>query len=234
MFCKFGTVVVALVALAAVFACNRAPEPTPMPSPTPVNPRELFERSGKVMANLDTFRFRLEHEGDGTPLAKNLVLIRAEGTVVRPDKISIEFSAITSGFVFKSNLISLGNESYMTNPLNGEWGIVPQEVSSLRLFDPQAGFAAIMSQVTEARLVSRNDATYKLQGKLQAEALAPLFGAVLEGSTVSIEAVIDAERLYLLKATLTGVITPDEPEGVVRVIRISEFNEPVSIEPPDL
>lgn len=234
MFCRFGTVAVALLTLAAVLACNRTPEPTLVPSPTPVNPQELFEQSGKVMANLDTFRFRLEHESGSTPLAENLVLIRAEGTILRPDKISIEFGGAVGGFAIKAQLISLGQESYMTNPLTGKWAAVPQEVSPLSFFDPQAGISSIMSQVTDASLVSRNDKTFKLRGTLRADALAPLFGTVLEGSLVSVEAVIDAERLYLLKATLTGVITPSEPEGVVRVIRISEFNEPVSIEAPDL
>jgi hypothetical protein len=228
--------------LAVVIACNRsapgaspapeAPTPTPTPSPTPLNPQAILEESGLVMAGLDSFRFRMEHEGGGTPVAQGLVLVRVEGTVVKPDRISAEFGGSLGGFAVKANIISIGPDSYMTNPLNGNWEVVPQEVSPLSFFDPQSGIASIMPLVTQPALVSSNRETHTILGQLKSEDLAFLFGYTLQGADVTAEAVIDAETLHLLRVTLEGLITPGEAEGVVRIIRLSDFDEPFEIEPP--
>ena len=186
------------------------------------------------MAALDSFSFRLEHEDGGTPLGDNLTLVSVEGSIVKPDKISIDFNGAAGGFAFTSSLITIGDDSFMTNPINGEWGIVPKEVSSFAFFDPQLGISAIMGKVEQPTLVSANANTYTVSGTLRSEAFVALFGETAQGSPVSIEAVIRVEDLRLTRATLSGLITPNEEEGLVRTIRLSNFDEPVEIVPPQI
>jgi hypothetical protein len=236
-------IVVVLVMLSTTLpACNRSsseaiPSETvaPTPTPTPVNPQALLQESGRIMSELEAFYFSLEHEdGEGTPLAENFFLVRAEGKVIKPDRISVDFSASAGGFAIKSSLISIGSTSYMTNPLNGEWSEVSQEVSPLAFFSPQTGISSIMLQVEQPVLMSSNDRTYTLQGLIPAEALAPLFGVTVQGELVNVELVLDINDLHLLRATLDGKITPFEEDGVVRVIRLSDFNEPLVISAPEI
>ena len=161
-----------------------------------------------------------------------LLIQEAEGDVISPDKISTDFSGSFGGFAVKSSLITIGDKSYMTNPLTGQWEDVPTDVSPLGFFNPRQGIASMMSQVTSPTLLPGGGDSIRVQGRIPAEALAPLLGATVKGTTVAVELAIDANELYLLEAVFDGRVTPTEIDGVIRVIRLSRFNEPITIEPP--
>lgn len=234
----------ALVALAlGVVACSSpksvatpvpptaTPTPPP-PTPTPVNPQAVLQRSGAVMEGLDSFQFHLSHKSGGIPLLPGLLIQEAKGRVIRPDKISVEFSGTLGGFAVKSNLIALGGDTYLTNPLTGRWESTPTGVSPLGFFNPSRGIAAMMIQFHGPSLVPSSGGTLRLSGKLPAEALAPLVGATVKDGAISVELAVDARDFYLLEAILEGRVVPGEPETTVRVITLSEFNAAFTIEPP--
>ena len=208
------------------------PSPTVTPTPTPISPQALLDGSSRVMEALESFHFRLHHESGSTKLLPSLLMDEAEGDVVRPDGISVEFSGSFGRFAIESGLITLGDDSYMTNPLSGKWESVPREVSPLGFFDPSRGIASMMSRVEGSSLLSSDGEVYRIGGTLPAEALAPLLGTTVEGTTVVVELTLDASDLYLLKAVVDGRVTPSDADDVVRVITLSRFNEPVTIEPP--
>ena len=223
-----------------VQACSRSQStpttipstPTATPTPTPVNPRALLLESGRQMADLHSFHFRLEHRAGSTLLLPNLSIKRAEGDVVKPDKISAQFTGTFGGFAIKSSLITLGEASFMSNPLTGEWDRVPAEVSPLGFFNPRRGIADVMSQVEGPLLQAGDGHVLRLTGRLPAEALVPLLGSTVQGTTVAVELMIRAKDLYLLEAVFTGPVKPGELDSTVRVVTLSRFNEPVSIVPP--
>lgn len=206
------------------------PEPTTAPTPVPLTVAEVLERAGTVMETLESFEFLIGHESGATPLMPNLNLEEASGQVIRPDKITTDFSGTFGGYAFKSSLVSLGDTTYMTNPLTGLWEEVPTELNPYQFFNPQAGIAAMMSQVVEARMVQKGG-VYRITGMLPAQALGPLLGTTVEDSLISVEIEIDAE-FRIVEAVLDGRATPNEPDGTVRVIRLSQFNEPFEIQPP--
>ena len=225
-----------LAAIMGANACGRSTQsdaPTsPSSGPTAVNPQALIQQSGKVMENLNSFHFRLEHESGTTILSTSLAIDKAEGDVVSPDKISAKFSGTVGGFPLKASLITLGDSSYMTNFLSGKWETVPPDVSPLGFFDPKKGITAIMSQVDQLSVLPDGKGVYRLAGRLPAEALAPLVGDTVTGAVVAVVLTVHAEDLYLLKAVIEGRVTPDEPDGTVRLIILSRFNEVVTVEPP--
>ena len=235
----------AAVAVAfGAYACGGSgPSPTPTagalataatPSPTPVNPEALLRESGRAMEGLSSFHFRLDHERGGTALLPTLVVDEAEGDVVKPDKISAQFVGGFAGFGYKSSLVTIGDDSYMTNPLTGKWESVPKEVSPLGFFDPGKGVVTMMSQIAAPILLEAGEGVYRIAGTLPAEALAPLVGTTVEGVTVGVEVTIGADDLYLQRARFDGKLKETEDPDTVRVITLSRFNEPVAIEPPQL
>ena len=238
-------VTIAVVMLAAV-ACGRSDSsdttPTiavtvvPTPTPTPVNPEAALKRSGEVMRSMKAFHFRIHHESGGLELLPGMVIDEVKGDVIKPDKLSITFSgSVGSGFAIKASLITLGDESYMTGPLTGEWTAGPTGVSALGFFDPSRGIEEMMSQVEQATLVSDDSdksRVYRIGGNLAAEALGPLVGKTVEGSTVRVELTIDSEHFYLLESRFAGQVTPTDADDAVRIITLSAFNEPISIEAP--
>ena len=208
--------------------------PTPTPTPPPFDAEATLSHSGKVMGELSSFRFNLKHEGGGTEFLPGMIVEEAAGTVVNPDKISVSFSG-TFGerYAYRASLVTLGGESYMTNPLTGVWEAMPTGVSPLGFFNPTRGIAAIMLQLGQVRLAGDGAEELRLSGVLPAEALAPLLGGTLEGVTVRVDLVIDSMDLYLLQARVMGRVTPNDPGGIVRVIVVSAFDEPAVIEAPE-
>ena len=224
-----------------VLSCDRPDVATPTPptvtpSPTPLNPRALLEKSGKIMESLESFHFLIEHRSGGTPLMPGLLITDAEGDVVKPDRLTAEFGGQFGTLYIQSSFIALGDVSYMTNPLTGQWETIPAEVSPLGFFSPRRGISAIMTQVSGVSIVSSDERSYRLAGKLPPQALSSLVGETISDTSaaamVSVELTIDADEFHLLEAVLDGRVTASEPDGTVRVIALSQFNEPFDIEPP--
>ena len=234
-----------MAALALAVACSRSDpaedsgtvstptaRPLPTPTPTPINPEALLRESGAVMEGLSSFHFQLSHKAGGTALLPNLIIDEATGDVIKPDKISTDFSGVFSGFAIKSSLVTVGETSFMTNPITGLWESVPRDVSPLGFFDPQQGIASMLAEVRQPTLMKAGKAEYRVRGTLAAEALAPLVGETIAGATVEVDVVIDGRTLYLKEAVFKGRAKAAEPDEVVRVITLSRFNEPLSIEAP--
>ena len=165
-------------------------------------------------------------------MTQSLTVTEADGIVVSPDAVSVEFAGTLGSFAVRSSLITLGDDSYMTNPLTGAWEQVAREVSPLGFFDPQRGIGSMMTEVQSPVLVEKSDAEFVIEGALLVEALKPLLGGLMEGNTVDVRLNIDSDSLFLTQAILDGRLTAIEPDGVVRTITLSEFNEQVTIEPP--
>ena len=236
-----------LSVLAAIAGCADSPESptiptapplpthTPVPTPTPVNIEDILRRSGDATSQLRTFHFRLEHnDGGSTPFTDTLDIIEAEGDVVSPGSVSINFSGRFSNvFAMRASLITIGSESYMTNPLSGIWENVPAEVSPLGFFDPQQGIGAIMTGIRNPTLASKEGDEFRIDGNLDVQALRPLLGEAAQDGIVRVEVTLHKDTLHLKKAVIEGRATTDEPDGVIRTIILSQYNESVSITAPD-
>ena len=212
------------------------PSPTATSTPIPVDPKAILERSGQVMQELKSFHFQLRHEHGSLQLLAGIFVEDVEGDVVSPDGISLIFSGTYGrGYAIKASVITIGDSSYMTNPLTGRWEAVPSEVSPMNFFSPAQGIASMLSRVDNIELLGEGSSggeTYRLGGTVLAEVLAPLLGETLPNTIVQVELTIDAGAMHLRDAKFTGKVTPTDTGGEVRVITISRFGEPVTIEAP--
>ena len=218
-------------------ACGGASAPaTPVPTatPTPINPQAILDACGHTMAALKSYRFRIEHEGGGTPLGQgqDMTLTEASGEVAVPDKLALDFTGAAGNFAVKGSLIAIGEDVYMTNPLTGEWHPAASALNPLNFFAPSQGIAEILSQVRHPTLISHDGGAFRIGGALPASALAPLFGETEPQSSVDVTLTIDKAHMHLTHAELQGIITPSEPAGIKRTITLSNFNEPFGIEAP--
>ena len=241
--------VMAVLTAAVLFglACGRsdppaptaapAPRPTPTPTPVPIDPSELLEGTGRAMGGLSSFHFRLDHEKGSTEIAAGLRVEYAEGDVANPDRISVEFSGVFgAGFAIRGRLVTVADTSYMTNPMSGKWEAVPVGVSPWGFFSPSRGIAAMTAQVEDPRLLHEAGVggAHRLAGSLPASALSLLLGKTLPDASVAVELDIDADTLYLTRAKIVGQASSLDEDDPVRIITLSAFDEPVSIEAPKL
>ena len=215
----------------AIEDSNEAPKIAFTITPTPINPKAILDQSGKVMNDLQSFHFGLEHNTGGTPLAQGLILVSTEGFVVKPDKLSLNFVGSAGNFVIRGDVITIGDKTFMSNPLNDEWQVLQGQVSPLAYFDPALGISSMMSRVTNVSVLELHNSEIHIGGELPASALGPLFGATTDES-INVELTIDLQKSYLIEVILKGRITATELDGMERTIELSNFNEPKAIEPP--
>ena len=228
-----------LTLLLVLAACSGGEEPTSTPSSTPTavpSPGEIIAASIDAMTQVTSFRFLLENEGGETPISNGLGLRRAEGAMVTPDRLEAEIDAVFAGLVLRLEVVGAGGKTYMTNPISGEWQVFDTDLNPLAFFDPAEGVPRVLRGMEDLLLGELAEvdgrAAYAISGRVPAEAAQFMAGSFAEGSILDADLLIDAETYELLEAVLDGRLTADEPEGVSRTLRFSDFGAAFEIEPP--
>ncbi len=229
------TVLTASLAIVLASACGSSdPLPTPGPTPEPLSVVEVLGRSADLMSGLETFHFEMTHEVGTTALLPGLDVEETTGDVQPPDRLYAEFSGLFGNIPINVKLIAIGKVNYMTNPLTGEWQKIDANVSPIEFFNPKEGISSVMEEVTGAVFDGSDHDVYKVTGKVPAISLKALLGATVDDGVVGIEMEIYTETLYLKQARFIGQVTPSDGPDTVRVVSLSKFNEPVSIEAPEI
>ena len=228
-----------LMIVALAMACGTPPTPTVAPTPTPEpDPRVLLQRAGEELLALETVAFTLEHVTGTTVLFPGLEMSGAEGVVQLPDNSLLEIDAealLMSAFV-EISIVTLGEQAYMTDFVSGEWRSVPLDTLPINL----AGFGETLAHIVEALDQPRWVETVKVDGKdshlvagvVTSANLGGLVPRVGEGFPVELELWLDLASGLLLQARITGQVVATDVPGTVRLLRLREFNVPVSISPP--
>lgn len=232
-------VAVLLAVAGAISACGEQ-GPPPSPTPTPVDPKVLVRQASQALGELDSFHFVLEHPEGGTPMLDVLLIQDAEGDVVKPDRLAVEFGGVFGGNIYiKANFISIGPDNFMTNPFSGAWERVPAEINPIAFFSPERGITNITTSLQKLEILDSDDESgLRIAGLLPPQALSFIFGETMTSDDssasdwVSVELTLDAETYLIRKVRIEGRITEAEPPGTVREITLSGFNNPPEIEPP--
>ena len=232
---KRVAVALAAMVVAISYGCGgsepgvEAQPSTPVPTPTPIDPAVLLQRMGAAMEEISSFEFLLDHESGGTVLMSNLVMSGITGQVTRPDRLSIEFRGRLGNFAIRGQLVTVGEATYMTNPLTDEWEEIAPDISPVRFFNE---FADMVSQVTPSGATLDGD-LFRVRGRLPTEAMEPLVGSTIKGETVGIELAASASDARIVEVTFDGAVTEAEEAGTIRRITLSRFNESFSVELPE-
>jgi hypothetical protein len=225
----------ASLAIVLASACGSSnPVPTPGPTPEPLTVVEVLGRSTDLMSALKTFHFEMTHEVGTTAFLPGLDVEETTGDVQPPDRLYAEFAGLFGNIPINAKLIAIGKVNYMTNPLTGEWQEIDANVSPIEFFNPKEGISSVMDEVTEAVFDGSDQDVYRITGNVPTGSLRALLGTTVDEGVVGIEMEIDAETLYLKQARFIGQVTPSDSPDTVRVVSLSKFNEPVSIEAPDI
>jgi len=212
---------------------------TPASEPYPqMSAEQIIERSSPLLDEQNSFHFKLDEEGGGTPINMGLIMMLAEGDIEPPDRGKMRMEADWFGQFVEVKLVTVGTMTYMTNPINGKWELLTNDFTAITLFQPDTGIRSVMESVTDlVRLESERfggTRCFRLQGNLDSMALdAIAVGHAVEGLNVETDIWIGASDFLLRKVVFDGRVTKEEEEGIVRTLTLSRFNEPVKIELPE-
>ena len=235
-----AVLVAALLLLSVAAGCGLAPTPVPLATLQPtLDPRETLALAVTNLLELKSASFTLEHKAGSTTLLPGLVMKKATGVVDIPDRLrlTVEAEMAAPRTFVEINVITIGEDAYMTDLFSGQWRTVPLDSLPVNFRDFGQTLADIVDAVDGPSFSGAEEIEgrqhQRVIGTVPSEALAALVPGAAEGLEVELELLLERESFLLSRVLITGpVLTGDVPE-TVRLLLIDDFNEPVDITPPE-
>jgi hypothetical protein len=196
---------------------------------------EALESARAAMAEVDHFQFELTHPQGSTALPGGLSLRRAEGATIRPDRLSVKAEADLGRVFVRVDAVIIGDQTWMTNPLTGNWAPLASEDSPFNFLDVTQLVVNLLGELSDVSYPAEGPAgsgPLVLEGNIPAGALSPLVGTVQQDSVLSARLVVDRESFVLTEARVSGKLQPSDEDNYVRLFRLSGFDAQTVIEPP--
>lgn len=203
------------------------------------DPAALLAKAAKSMSGVSSFHFALDNGSGPTPLIEGIDLASAEGDVIVPNKIQAELTADFHGLSLTVKVIGIGSDVWITNPmgggtqkLSGNMGLV---LSVLNPYDILSSAAKTIEQPKIEGTEKVNGVeTTKVSGKFNVVTAAtgtPVVTTTEGMPAPTITLWVDAQGL-VHRLQVRGQILPTDPTDATRTFNITNFNKPVTIEPP--
>jgi hypothetical protein len=206
------------------------------PAPRELTPKEVLDRAADALDQATSAHFALEQQNGNIQLASGVQIVNAEGDVLRPDRLSMKFTLRLAGFSAESQLIAVGEDLFITNPLNGQWQKAPARTGAPRVLDKEHGMSNLLRKVTDGQRIG-NEAldgaqTQHLKGRVPAGTFAEMTGSQPTGDSVAGDVWIGSDDSLPRQVRLEGSIGTGGTAQTVRLLKFSKFNQPVTIERP--
>ena len=205
---------------------------------TPV-PTDLLARASQRLAETETVHFELEVDGETfIDDGENIRLLEAEGDLQRPDRVRTTFRVEVRSPILTIELITIGDQSWTTNLITGDWEPAPPEFSYRPsiLFDNQNGIGPVMGRVSEATMLEAEEVdgreAHHVSALVEKEIIEPLTAGTMTGSPVAVDLWIDKETADLLRVRLTEPPSEGRDDPATWTLDLSDHGDEVTIEPP--
>ena len=237
---KLALPIVILVALALfVLACGG---PTATPTPPPA--ADILNAATAAMEKINSAHLDMTMAMTMTAQGMTLnIPMTLAGDMQNPDRFKGALSMSMMGQNINIEMIVIGEDTYVTDPTTGAWQAATAEEAGVP-FDPKELTGGVKPEDLEGLALVGEEMVgdrpaYHLTGKVTKAPLG-LEESLGAGGDVNLTADywIDKETSYTLKTTVAGDMTiTGEMEAAINMamtMLFSAFNEPVTIEAPDV
>ena len=196
---------------------------------------QLITQAQAAIQKVQSYHFNLAVDNPGTGAA--LIIKTADGDVLVPDKLKASANVLVFGNVVQVQIIAIGDKQYVTDPITNKWMHTSGLLDPRTLSDPKTGIAAILGHIqnpgtpTDANVDGKP--CWSIDGTLDAKYLAGITGGGAPAGTMDkINTCIGkSDKLpYVIK--ITGIAAPGDTDKTARTIKLSKFNENLTITPP--
>ena len=227
--------VIAAAAVAVLAACT--PASTPTPTPLPPSAEALRDSTVAALRLLSSVHFVVTHAEGGTDLGAGITLTSAEGDALFPDRAKLTAQTVVEGLGvnLEMGIVQIGPETYLRDPLSRVWRSTEPGVLPFNFVGMHDSIANALAATTELALtygeVIDSMPVYRLTGSVRPQEFRGLVPGASEGEPLDLEVWI-GQDLLPRRVSLRGRLVEDDPPDMVRFLHLSDFNAPVSVEPP--
>lgn len=198
----------------------------------------LLKQAQTSFNSAQTFHFQLQTQHPGTaPADGTLYPTAAEGDVQRPDRLKSLVTVSLAGTNVAVDVVAIGTKGWYQNPLTQQY-VEADEVASLtKLFDPQTGIGALLTQLQHVsqpsdRSISGTPCWY-ITGTLPGDKLSGIVVGITPTSTpVNVAACVSKTGSQLDFLSLTGQLLNGDTAQTEHDIYFSQYGESVNIQAP--
>jgi hypothetical protein len=220
-----------LLVLSAVLVLAGCGESTPSAT-------SVLQSGQQKFASTSSFHFLLTTQHPGSaPSLTDLYPTKAEGDVALPNKIQANVTVALGALSITTQVIAIGSDAWVLDPTSQKWQKTDQITSLTKIFDPQTGLGALLTQIDHPSKPADRSVggthCWSIHGTLPAEKIAGLIGASAPSSQpldVSVCVGKDDHQLYLV--SLTGQLIAGDTAQTEHDFQLSNFNKPVTISAP--
>ena len=233
-----GSAAAAILAMAAALvavSCGN-PEPTPTPG---ITAEDVRDRGAETLRNLSTVHFRVTHEEGGTDIGFSSTLTEAEGDGVFPDKaefVAKATSALFGNAALELDIVQYGEITHLRDRISMVWQALPAGTLAIDFTNINGSIADALASLGGLELTDGGSVdgapVHKLTGTTPSTSMRGLVPGAPEGDTLQMEVWIGRDDYLVRKVRLTGRLVEADTPDIVRVLELSRFDEPVTIEPP--
>ncbi len=202
---------------------------------SPYSATELIQKANTNFAQDTALHFTLT--------AKNIPpglysITKADGDVVRPDKLKLSGSDFVSqGQSLGISIIFIGADQYVDLTGIGNYTKTHNLPNLLTIFSATEGIGAILNQFQGPTTPSADTvggvACWKVSGTVTSSLLAPITGSSSATSTpVQAQLWVGQSDLQIHQVTLTGKAADGDQDNTSRTFVLSQFNETITIAAP--
>ncbi len=239
IFAAAAAMLATVIAGCGPFGDDDEPEEAPTATAVPIeaqDPAIIIEQAVARWDDTETAHFVLEIDG-ATYLDNDeqIELAGAEGDLSRPQSVEALASIAISLVTLDVSLIFVGDDAYMTDFLTGNWGPAPDDFSynPALLLSQTDGLGPVLQalenpEVVGLEQVGGRDAV-RINGSVDQALIDEMTAGAITGDEIGVAIWFDAGTLDVVKIELAE---PDD--GTAWKITLSDHNEPVTIEAPDV
>jgi hypothetical protein len=201
--------------------------------------QQLLTALQKNFRTVNSFHVVMNVQNPG-PVRQGQVQIRtANGDIVMPDKVKAQATITLSGQAVTVNLISIGSNQFITDPITGQWRVIKGVLDPRTLTNPNTGILSLISKVQNVSDPVSDTVNgvpcWRVKGQLNAKYLAFFTGGgVPAGTMLQTNACIGKSDALLYQLIVTGEAAPGDTAQTARTFDISHYNEQVTITAPQL
>ena len=226
-----------LLAVGLMPACNSDKATEPPSEVAGIDAQWAMEQAVDQLLALESATFNLEHLEGATELFPGVLMSKAYGEVLIPDrfKVTVEAESQVPKSYIEISIITIEDTSYMTGIFSGHWNEVATDSLPFNLSGLGQTLADIVAAVQQPRAIRaerlNGQDTVHIKGDIASEDLSGLVPGAGDGFSVGLDLWLEQNGL-LKQVHIVGRVVPTDDANTVRQLTLDDINLPVAINPP--
>ncbi len=229
-----------IIGVFALAGCGGTKKQSAVASPTPLTAQAVLNDASNRFDQLNSFHFVLQIDGTvALDSAGTFKFHGATGDLLRPNSAQAKADVTFLGANLSINLVSVGSEQYMTNPITGSWEKAPSDLGydPAVLFDKNQGISHILTNlqnptIAGSETVNGKDA-YHITASVNKQDAQQIAGGALQSATLNVDLWVDKQTDDILKLVLHDSKSTGGNPATTWTLLLTKQNEPVTITKPN-